>query len=422
LLGAALIGVAAVGGWRADDVWRDAYPYLPRRVQSVPYRLRAAFRTGALTPVALPTPRSGAGVAAPARSPRSLDVPTTPAMTEATTGGNAPTTATRRTSALSTPTFPAPTPTAPEPRRPSSVALSGFRHEYQTWNNCGPATLSMVLGYHGIAGDQASAAHELKPDPDDKNVGPEELARYAREQGLAAAVRFNGTPDRLKVLIALGVPVIVETWFVPVPGDEMGHYRVVSGYRDDDQVFVTQDAYDGPDVLVPYAEFDTLWRVFNRVYVVVYPAGRGGDVASVLGADRDDRAMSVAAVARAETELVDAPDAFGWFNLGSSLLGLGDATGAAGAYDRARAIGLPWRMLWYQLGPFEAYAAVARWDDVRALAEANLRNAGNLEESHYWRGRALAASGDIVGARRAWQRALALNPLFEPARRSLGVP
>jgi tetratricopeptide (TPR) repeat protein len=76
-------------------------------------------------------------------------------------------------------------------------------------------------------------------------------------------------------------------------------------------------------------------------------------------------------------------------------------------------------MLWYQHGPFEAYGAIGRWDDVMALAEANLRNAPNLEESHYWRGRALAARGDLAGARAAWSRALELNPFLAPAREAL---
>ena len=97
---------------------------------------------------------------------------------------------------------------------------------------------------------------------------------------------------------------------------------------------------------------------------------RAADVAAILGEAADDRAMYLTAVVRSEEEVIRRPDAFGWFNLGSSLVAMGDGSGAADAFDRARALGLPWRMLWYQMGPFEAYAAVGRWDDVRALAAA----------------------------------------------------
>ena len=37
---------------------------------------------------------------------------------------------------------------------------------------------------------------------------------------------------------------------------------------------------------------------------------------------------------------------------------------AASAFDEARRIGLPYRMLWYQFGPFEAYLRVGRYQDV----------------------------------------------------------
>jgi hypothetical protein len=310
----------------------------------------------------------------------------------------------------------------PAPNVPPEVTLVTGPHQYQTWNNCGPATAAMAVGVLGDRVDQAEAARVLKPDPDDKNVSPDEIAAFIVSRGHDATVRVNGTVDRLRALLAAGLPVIVETWFVPTPGDEMGHYRLLTGYDDRAGVLVAQDSYHGPNVRLPYDRFDADWRVFNRVYVTVYPTEHAADVARLLGTDADTAAMYVRSAARAEAELQAREDAFGWFNLGSSLLGAGEGPGAAGAYDRARALGLPWRMLWYQFGPFEAYAAVDRWDDVEALAGANLRNAGNLEESHYWLGRALAARGDAARARDSWRRALALNPGFAAARDALANP
>jgi tetratricopeptide (TPR) repeat protein len=320
----------------------------------------------------------------------------------------------------STPTAP-PTSAAPTspPDLPASMGSVGLVHEYQTWNNCGPATISMALSYFGLTDGQAVAARFLKPDPDDKNVGPEELAEYARLRGLQAVVRVNGDVNRLRALLAVGMPVIVETWFVPEPGDEMGHYRVLTGFSEGEGAFTAHDSYNGPGVSLTTDELDRLWRVFNRVYVPVYRADQAEAVAAVLGGDTDDGVMFARAAVKAHGEIQAGEDAFAWFNLGSSMLGMGDAEAAVAAFDRARLLGLPWRMLWYQFGPFEAYAAVGRWDDVMALADANLRNAPNLEESHYWRGRALAAKGDEDGARQAWRRALELNPNLTPAKTAL---
>jgi len=397
VLAGGLLSFALIGLWYRTPLWRAAYPHLPRRLQALPYRWQAWW-PGRPTPVSLPTLAiaSTASPAAPfARSTR--DAPPPAPQASVTPGVTA---------------TPATTP-------PARADITGVRHEYQTWNNCGPATISMALSVFGAGGDQASAAAVLKPDPDDKNVGPDELAAYARRQGYGALVRVNGSTDRLKRLLAAGFPLIVETWFVPEPGDEMGHYRVLTGYDEADGAFRAADSYHGPRVRLPFGDFDRLWRVFNRTYVVVYPRHRDSEAMALLGADRDDRAMYVAAAARAQAEVGTEADAFGWFNLGSSLVGLGEAPAAAGAYDRARRLGLPWRMLWYQFGPLEAYAAVGRWDDVRALAVANLANAPNLEESHYWLGRARAAAGDAAGSRSSWERALALNPHMAAARSAL---
>jgi tetratricopeptide (TPR) repeat protein len=395
LLATPVLLAAGLLAGQGGALWRAAYPYLPRQVQAVPYRLRALAPGPQSTPLPLPTP-------APALPPA---------------GGGSPA-ATVALVATATPAVAASATASPLPL-PAEMALAGLRHEYQTWNNCGPATISMALSHYGVADGQAVAARSLKPDPDDKNVGPEELARYAGERGYLAPVRANGDLQRLKALLAHDVIVIVETWFIPEPADEMGHYRVLTGYSDPGGYVIAADSYEGPSEHLAYATFDDLWRVFNRVYIPVYPSDRSAVVAEILGPELDDRSMYVGAVARAQAELSRAPDAYGWFNLGSSLLGLGDPAGAVQAYDRARAAGLPWRMLWYQFGPFEAYAAQGRWSDVLALADTNLRNAPNLEESHYWRGRALAAQGDVDGARAAWERARQLNGLFLPAAEAL---
>ena len=122
-----------------------------------------------------------------------------------------------------------------------------------------------------------------------------------------------------------------------------------------------------------------------------------------------DNLDALAAHARRELEARD---------LRWEALALGDIEGAATAFDRARAIGLLWRMLWYQEGPFEAYAAMERWSELAALAQANLANAGKHEESHYWLGRALEGLGDPEGAALAYQRAIQDHPGFVPAQQA----
>ena len=75
-----------------------------------------------------------------------------------------------------TPLPPTPIPARPTPTSPVSITLSGLRHEHQGWNNCGPTTLTMALSYWGRGETQYDAASVLKPDPEDKNVSPWEMA------------------------------------------------------------------------------------------------------------------------------------------------------------------------------------------------------------------------------------------------------
>jgi tetratricopeptide (TPR) repeat protein len=306
-----------------------------------------------------------------------------------------------------------------------SVKLTDLSHMWQTWNNCGPATLAMNLSYYGSTLSQADVGAALRFYEDDKNVGPEEMAAFARSQGFNALVRINGDADRLRLLLSNSIPVLLETWHEPEPDDGMGHYRLLVGYEDAAREWIAYDSYDSrgvdPDqpyagIRLPYDELDRLWSVFNRTYVLIYTDEFAPAVEGILGPDLDEAAMWQRALEHAWAETQERPDdSFAWFNLGSDLVALGQFESAAAAYDRARQIGLPWRMLWYQFGPFQAYYETARYQEVVALSDATIKTTSSIEEIYYWRGMALKAQGDVPGARQAWQRALELNPNYAEA-------
>ncbi len=244
---------------------------------------------------------------------------------------------------------------------PPQVSLQGVTWEAQWWNNCGPATLGMYLSYYGRADGQRLIAPFTKPDPEDKNVSPHELAAYVSSIGMNVIVRENGTLDQLKALMANGMPVIVETAFDPPRAKSgwMGHYKLLVGY--DEAQFTFMDSYNGPDQKISFAEVDNDWRAFNRLYLIVYPKDKEQIVRDIIGADWDNRAMYENAVARARAEMEANPnDAFAYFNLGVSLNGLAQYKPAGAAFDQARVLKLPWRMMWYQFGAFRAYFETKR--------------------------------------------------------------
>nr|MCU0508694.1 C39 family peptidase [Anaerolineae bacterium] len=313
-------------------------------------------------------------------------------------------------SAAEATTTAAPEPTAaptatPTPAFAPAMRLDGLAHYWQTWNNCGPATLSTNLSYFGINIAQDKIGPILKPERDDKNVGPEQLAQFAREQGLRATVRVQGDTNRLKALLAAGIPVLVETWYEPKPNDGMGHYRLIVGYDDAAAHWIAYDSYEshGLDrkapyqgIKLPYKQFDPLWKVFNRTYIPIYDEARAAAVEALLGADMDDRAMWERSLALNLAAVKANPkDNFAWFNAGTDYVALGNYEAAAKAYDTARKLKLPWRMLWYQFGPFEAYYHMGRHKEVIGLAD----------DGQERRGVVLLEGAVAAGARRHPRRA-----------------
>ncbi|RME91379.1 MAG: hypothetical protein D6770_00495, partial [Anaerolineae bacterium] len=118
---------------------------------------------------------------------------------------------------------------------------------------------------------------------------------------------------------------------------------------------------------------------------------------------------------QAATE-VHPEDAFAWFNLGTNLVALERYAEAAQAYDTARNLGLPQRMMRYQFGPFIAYFHAFRIDDLLALTEYALQRTPNSEEALLWHGWALYRRGDVQGALADWNRALAAHPGYADAQ------
>lgn len=312
--------------------------------------------------------------------------------------------------------------------RPASVRLSGFTHSTQTWNNCGPANLAMALSYFGWQEGQAVIAESLKPGREDKNVSPQELVAFVNENTeFRAITRMGGDLELLKQLLAAELPVIVETGFMPEGFDWLGHYQTVVAYDDLSRRFWLYDSYlgageDGAGLTESYRELDDNWKPFNRSFIVVYEPGREAELREILAGLASPSAAAEIALARAQAEArADRSDVFAWYNMGTSLTRLGRYEEAAVAYDLSRREGsLPWRMTWYQFGPFEAYYHSGRLDDVLALVRVNMANGARyVEETWYWQGRVLQQRGDVTGARNAYSQALQHNRFYSVARDAL---
>jgi len=165
---------------------------------------------------------------------------------------------------------------------------------------------------------------------------------------------------------------------------------------------------------------DKQWRIFNRVYMILYPQQQEEVVKAIIGPDWDVNENRKHALALAQADAEANPnDAFAWFNVGTNLVYFERYGEAARAYDTARTLGLPQRMLRYQFGPFIAYFHAGRTEDLLELADYALKRTPNSEEALLWKGWALYRKGNLREAKAYFQQALDSNPNYQDARYAL---
>ena len=92
---------------------------------------------------------------------------------------------------------PSATPVKTLPPVPPQVSLNPPAFEFQDWNNCGPAVLSIYMRYYGWEGDQDDIAGVIKPVRSDRNVNIDEMEYFVNNQAgwLKSEYRVGGSMD-----------------------------------------------------------------------------------------------------------------------------------------------------------------------------------------------------------------------------------
>lgn len=318
-----------------------------------------------------------------------------------------------------------PTPTLTPTPLPESARLDAPPYEQQDINNCGPTTLAMFLSYYNWEGDQFTISDVIKPIPQDRNVNVEELQYFTSNYVgyLRTDYRVGGTVERLKSFIAAGQPVMIEEGFLMAesywPDDDRwsGHYLLITGYNDATQTFTTQDSFLGPNRTVTYTDLEKTWQAFNHVYFFAYYPEQEDAIKAMLGDDWDaDQNRQNALDASLALTESDPENSYPWFNLGSNYIYFGKYSEAVRAYDKAREIGIPQRMLRYQFGPFFAYFHTNRIEDLQAVTDYALQITPNSEEALLWNGWALYRLNRRVEAMEQFQKAIDAHPGYLDAQ------
>lgn len=283
--------------------------------------------------------------------------------------------------------LPTPTPTVTLKPLPTSKILPGGTHVFQTFNNCGPAVLSMALSYYQIKANQEQLGKELRPRQhprginDDKSVSFKELAARAEEYGFLAYHRPMGNKNLIINFINNDIPVMVRTLLKP--DEDIGHFRLIKGYEQTGQILVQDDSLQGENLRYTIEEMNELWQVFSYEYLVLVPEDQMVIAETILGEDIDPEVAWEKALVDSEREISNNPkNIYAWFNNSIAHYNLKNYPQAVQSFEQVENR-LPFRTLWYQIEPIMAYFMLGDYQRVTTLS-GQIFNNGNLAASELY--------------------------------------
>ena len=307
---------------------------------------------------------------------------------------------------------------------PIKKTLENSYHVFQSFNNCGPASLSMTLSYYDIDISQKELGDQLRPyqipngDNDDKSVTLAELAEKSKEFGLVPFHRPNGSIEHIKLFITYDLPVITRTWLKV--NEDIGHFRVVKGYDASRQVLIQDDSYEGKNLEFSYTTFDQLWNKFNNEYLVLVPEEKVAIVQRILGEEIDEQKSWQKAAESSRLALEYNPDdIYDRFNLSIALFHLGEFKESVAEFEQVESKLSP-RTLWYQIEPIQAYFELGDYDRVFEITDRIL-STGNraFSELYYIRGQIYLKQGKTAQAKAEFEQAVFYNQNYKPASEAL---
>ena len=150
----------------------------------------------------------------------------------------------------------------------------------QTYNACGPASLTQVLGYFGINVALADVSRLTRPN-ERAYMTAQAIVDFAPSVGMEARLYRGGSLGTVRAAIRARLPLIAlqshitSTAVIP-------HWRVVTGYDDARQEVYLMDPLLGY-VLMSYADFTRVWADHQGQFAVMYPPDWRKTVQKVIG-------------------------------------------------------------------------------------------------------------------------------------------
>jgi ABC-type bacteriocin/lantibiotic exporter with double-glycine peptidase domain len=170
------------------------------------------------------------------------------------------------------------------PVKNSSISKSNLPQKYsipkvplyrQTYMDCGPTSLRMVLNFYWKNYSQ----EEIVKARRGRGTAVSDVESFARSQGFEVYSYYDSKKEEMKYLLVQDYPLIAIG--VPPPNwpkrsrySGEGHYVVVVGYDDEKKVFIIQDPAPGARMEVPYEifkDFHSSHPTHSHFVLCIYP-------------------------------------------------------------------------------------------------------------------------------------------------------
>ncbi len=309
---------------------------------------------------------------------------------------------------------------------PEKYTMQGGSHSFQTFNNCGPAALSMALSFYGIVETQEKLGQDLRPyqvksgDNDDKSVTLEELAQKADSIGFIAFYRPGGNIELLKKFIVNDMPVITTT--LTKKNEDIGHYRVIYGYDDRKRELTQNDSLQGRELTYTYLDFMALWKQFGYQYLVLVPQEKLETAKEILGEYIDEQvAWEKTAAGLTHALTITPEDTTTRFLLSIAYFNIGKYQDAVNEFEKVESL-LPKRALWYQIEPIKAYYQLGNYDRVLSITSNIIENGNRaFSELYIIRGNVFLNQGNVTSAKAEYEKAVYYNENLKEAKERLNL-
>ncbi len=241
-------------------------------------------------------------------------------------------------------------------------------HVWQSMNNCGPASVVMMLSSLGVRVSQEEARLALRGTNELRGMGPAPVDPWLENRlpGMHAFWRNNGSAALLKTLISNGFAPMVTQWLQDPP-TRIAHWRVVRGYDEDAGVFYVADPMRGAAVPLSYKWFDDNWRPFQYRWLVVYKQEDEALLRAIVQDEWHDVPSRLKYLERAKHEAFGVNSSEAWLSYGEAAYLVGRFEESVTAFEKGMRLGTAIGVFNVRSSDPTALRMLGRGADARAM-------------------------------------------------------